>query len=41
MGLKTAQIVEILQLKGLGKKTVFKICDLAKEEIFDSDNDYQ
>jgi len=39
MGFKTDQIVEILRHKGLGKKTAFKICDLAKEEIFD--NDYQ
>lgn len=41
MGLKTEQIVKILQLKGLGRKTAFKICDIAKNEIFDSNSDLQ
>jgi DNA processing protein len=41
MGLKTEQIVKILQLKGLGRKTAFKICDIAKDEFFDNDSDLQ
>lgn len=39
MGLRTDQIVKILQLKGLGRHTAFKICELAISEVFDSDLD--
>ena len=39
MGLKTSQIVKILQLKGLGKKTAIKICDRAQDEVLDSDSE--
>jgi DNA processing protein len=41
MGLKTEYIVKILQLKGVERKTAFKICDLAKNEIIDNDFDLQ
>jgi hypothetical protein len=41
MGLKTEYIVKILQLKGVGRKTAFKICELAKNEIIDNDFDLQ
>lgn len=39
MGLKTEQIVKILQLKGLGRKTAFQICDKAVNEVIDNDYD--
>jgi len=41
MGLRTEYIVKILQLKGVRRKTAFKICDLAKNEIIDNDFDLQ
>jgi DNA processing protein len=41
MGLKTEYIVKILQLKGVGRKAAFKICDLVKNEIIDNDFDLQ
>lgn len=41
MGLRTEQIVKILQLSSLGRKTAFKLCEIAKEEIFDDDKDLQ
>lgn len=39
MGLKTSEIIKILQLKGLGRKSAIKICDIAKDEVLDSDAD--
>ncbi len=39
MGLKTDQIVKILQLKKLGRKSAFKICEKAKDDIIDNDAD--
>lgn len=41
MGLKTSQIVKILQLKGLGRKSAVKICDKAMNEVLDTDSDLQ
>jgi DNA processing protein len=41
MGLKTEHIVKILQLKGIKRKTAFKICDIAKNEVIDHDYDLQ
>ncbi len=41
MALKTEQIVKILQLKGLGRKTAFLICEKAINEVIDCDNDLQ
>jgi len=41
MGLKTEQIVKILQIKGLESKTAFKICDVANNETIDNDYDLQ
>lgn len=38
MAIKTNQIVKILQLKGLGRKTAIKFCELSENEIFDNDN---
>jgi len=39
MGLTTRQILKILQLKGLGRKTAFKICEKAGDEVIDTDHD--
>lgn len=39
MGLRTEQIVKILQLEKIGRRTAHKICDRAKDEIIDNDND--
>jgi len=39
MGLKTDHIVKILQLEGVGRKTAFKICDIAKDESIKTDGD--
>lgn len=41
MGLKTEHIVKILHLKGIGRRTAFKICKLANHEIIDNDFDLQ
>ena len=41
MAIKTPQIVKILQLQGLGRKTAIKFCELSQNEIFDNDNDLQ
>jgi DNA processing protein len=37
MGLKTEQIIKILQLKGIGRKKAFSICEQARDETFKSD----
>jgi DNA processing protein len=39
MGLKTDQIVSILQLKGIVRKTAFSICEKARNISFESDDD--
>lgn len=39
MGLTKEQIVKILQVKGLGRKTAFLICESTGNEIVESDND--
>lgn len=39
MGLKTSDIVKILQLKQLGRRTAFKIYDIAKDHIVENEND--
>jgi DNA processing protein len=41
MGLKTEQIVKILQLERLGRRTALKICDLAKDTYLANDFDLQ
>src|SRR5690554_5518829 len=41
MGLKTEQIVKMLQIKGLGRKTAFAICNNAINEVVNTDNDLQ
>ncbi len=39
MGLRIGQIVRILQLEGVGRKTTFKICDLARNVSNKTDSD--
>jgi DNA processing protein len=39
MGLTTEQIVKLLQLKSLGRKTAFKLCEISKNQVIDNDYD--
>jgi len=41
MGLKAEHIVKILQLRSLGRKTAFKICEVSKDEFIDNDRDLE
>ena len=41
MALRTEQIVKLLQLKSLGRKTAFKLCDFAKNQVINTDYDLQ
>ncbi len=39
MALRTEQIVKILQLKKLGRRTAYKVYEVAKKEVLDDDRD--
>jgi hypothetical protein len=39
LGLRTDHIVKMLQLEGVGRKTAFKICDIARNESIKTDSD--
>lgn len=39
MALKTEQLIKILQLKGLGRKSAFQFCNISLEEVFSTNQE--